>query len=591
MVENLGRIVGKLFLFILFLSCFIFLDAQVKLRALDIAGNSFQQACVGEPFMLEVEMIDIRNSMQVPTIVGLDRFVAKRTGLYMHTVNGKSMIKYSYRVRIDQPGMYEIGPAVITDHKKKQVSNVVTVAVGDQSIAKKTIPKKKEHGNTKEFLRLLVDNNNVVVGQKVPCALRFYYNNNSIELKQIGKPEISSGVIKNVEGPLSGRESIDGIPYKYIEWQWDLYPSQPGKITIPAYRVDFDVRPKRAHALGSFSLLFGPNAERKRVYSNAARIQVDPLPLYDGMVQAVGDFRKIEAQIKPAVVKEGEAMVLAIELEGDGDLEAIEIPELAELPKELKYYKSNSSIIEPMDKTTLPKKRFEFIVQGIACGEWEVPQQSFTYFDVHNRSYKTLQTVPFVVTIVPQTTLSGSLPSLQQKSKKEKSRMIPANSIYPINSHGPWYPVTQREPMSWLLFGFLSSIPVGLWLYQLLWVWMTRYWCRNQLLWWRKKQAFWMARKQLKEAIDQQDVTRIYHIFVTLIANCCPESNVQISFSSIKQQLYKKGLSENIIIMWGKFFTRATEYAFMTNNKNKSSYTAFFRQAEQWINRFEAIRW
>jgi len=590
-VENLGKIVGKLSLFILFLSCFIFLDAQVKLRALDIAGNSFQQACVGEPFMLEVEIIDTRNSMQVPAIVGLDRFVAKRTGLYMHTVNGKSMVKHSYRVRIDQPGMYEIGPAVITDHKKKQVSNVVTVAVGDQSIAKKTTPQKKKHGNAKEFLRLLVDNNSVVVGQKVPCALRFYYNNNFIELKQIGKPEISNGVIKNVEGPLSGTELIDGLPYKYIEWEWDLYLSQPGKIIIPAYSVDFDVRPKRAHALGSFSLLFGPNSERKRIYSNAVRIQVDPLPPYNGMVQAVGNFKKIEAQIKPAVVKKGEAMVLAIELEGDGDLAVIDIPQLAGLPKELKYYKSNSSIIEPTDKSTLPKKRFEFIVQGIACGEWEVPQQLFTYFDVQNRSYKTLQTVPLVITIVPQTTSSGSLPPLQQKSKKEKSRVIPANSIYPINQHGPWYPITQGEPMSWLLFGFLSSIPVGLWLYQLLWFRTTRYWCRNQLLWWRKKQAFWMAHKQLKEAIDRQDVTRIYHIFVTLIAGFCPESNAQISSSFIKQQLYKNGLSENIIVMWDNFFTRATEYAFMNNNKNKSSYAAFFRQAEQWINRFEAVGW
>ena len=78
---------------------------------------------------------------------------------------------------------------------------------------------------------------------------------------------------------------------------------------------------------------------------------------------------------------------------------------------------------------------------------------------------------------------------------------------------------------------------------------------------------------------------------MTIIAGCCLESNAQISSSFIKQQLYKKGLSENIIIMWGEFFTRATEYAFMTNNKNKSSYTAFFRQAEQWINRFEAVGW
>jgi len=583
----MGKIVGKLFLYIFFFLFFSPLYAQIKLKAFNIAGNSLQQACVGEPFMLEVEIIGARNSMQVPTIIGLDGFVAKRTGLYMHTVNGKSTIKYSYRVRIDQAGTYDIGPAIVAGHSKKQASNILAVTVSDKPVAQTITTKRTQRTDEKELLRLLVDNNKVVVGQKVTCVLRFYYKNNAIELKQIGKPEMDGCSIKNVQGPYSGMELINGVQYKYIEWGWHLYPLQSGEKIIPAYSADFDVRPKRTHALSNFSILFGSNFKRKRVYSNAVRIQVDPLPPYNGVVQAVGNFKKIEVSVKPAVVKKGEAMILAIELEGDGDLAAIKVSKLDGLPKELKYYESSSSIIEPINNNTLPKKRFEFVVQGIECGEWEIAKQLFTYFDIRSHSYKTLQTMPLTVTIVPNATTNF----LRKKPKREQNEEVQdAESIFPINGQGPWYPITERRPMNWRLFCFLSSIPFGLWFYQVLWIWMTRYWYRNRSLRWRKKSAFRVARKQLKKAADCQNVAQIYQIFVTLMAAYCNESIAQISSSFIKQQLDKAGFSENIIVMWDDFFTRATEYAFTANNKNKYSYVAFFKQGEQWINRFEAMR-
>ncbi|MGB8367014.1 MAG: BatD family protein [Candidatus Babeliales bacterium] len=587
-MEKLGKIVGKLFLFILFLPFFVSLHAQITLRAIDNAGNDLQQVGVGEPFVLEVEVMDGNNSTQVPTIIGLDRFFAKRTGLYMCTINGQSTVKYSYQVRIDRVGSYEIGPAVITDHKKKQSSNIINVVVGKQSIKQKTTTQKKGRGGAKQFLRLLVEKDNVVVGQKIPSSLRFYFNNNALELKQVGKPELSTGEVKNIQGAVKGTEIIDGAIYNYVEWRWDFYPSQSGKIIIPAYSIDFDVQPKRTHALDNFSILFGPRAERKRVYSNSVDIQVDPLPPHDGSIQAVGHFKKMEAHVKPAVVKEGEAMVLTIDLEGDGNLEMIEIPELTKLPNQLKYYKSNSILIEPTTKTNLPKKRFEFIVQGINCGEWEIPSQLFTYFDVQERSYKTLKTVPLTVTIIPST--ANSLSSAQSKLEKKESKEQ-KNSIYPINQQGQWYPKEQKEPLNWVLFGFLGIIPIGFWFFQLLWIGLTRYWFRDRLLWWQKKKTFHTARKHLQAARKKQDLTQVYNIFIILISKCCSVVNTQISSFFIKEQLCKKELPENIVSMWDNFFTHATEYAFMINEKNQFSSEAFFKQAEQWINRFEELEW
>ena len=77
------------------------------------------------------------------------------------------------------------------------------------------------------------------------------------------------------------------------------------------------------------------------------------IDLYAGQVHAVGSFERISADIKPSIAKEGEGMVLTIEIEGVGNLQAIATPKLS-MPDALKYYDSNSTIIPPRYTDELP---------------------------------------------------------------------------------------------------------------------------------------------------------------------------------------------------------------------------------------------
>ena len=557
------------------------LCAKIELATLDMQGQPLEQAGVGQPFILEVMVGDASGSLQAPTIEGIDQFHVKRTGLYMSSINGKSTTKFSYQIRIDEPGEYKIGPAKVTHRDNQMSSDTLNIMVRHEQKAR--INKKQRKTQPKALLRLLVDNDHVVIGQKVLCTLRFYYNDPVLELNGIVQPDFAGFRIKNSTEPQAGTAKINDVQYHYAEWQWEVYPTKEGQLIIPAFSADFS-RAKHDHFFGGFSVLLSPRRDHKRVYSNAVKLHVDPLPAYDGPVHAIGSFERMRASIKPGVAKEGEGMVLTLEITGEGDLDEIPVPTLHGMPEELKYYDSNSSIVAPLYDGDLPKKQFEYIVQGRACGDWEIPKQLFTYFDVETRTYKILQSAPLAVTVVP-----GAASTVVQQPyfvAEQKASDGDKPQLQPLNTKAPWYPVKEHSPVPWVLFDILFAIPL-LWG---LFPFMQRLaHARRNRDRWQKRQAFIQARKELKHARVEHNAKKIYAILVNLVASCNKQSSGTIGSSdSIQTQLRTAGFDDLVITMWETFLNRAMQAAFggIASVENDR---AFFEAAEQWIDRLEKI--
>ncbi len=576
--EKMDRIVGKslILLLVLFVSSSY---AAIELRALSMNGEDFEQAEVGQPFILEVMVSDSGGSLHVPTIKGLERFAAKRTGLYMSSINGKSTTKYTYQVRIDKSGIYEIGPAIADYNGNAMQSESLTVTVGDSQVTGKQ-NKEVSQASQKALLRLSVDSNDVVVGQKVSGTLRFYYNDSSLELKHIIQPDMIGFMVKNSRGPRIGKAQVNNSSYHYAEWEWDLYPTKAGELIIPAYGADFAIPSKRDHFFGGFSILLGSRTERKRVYSNAVKLHVDALPAYDGHVHAIGKFERLRATIKPGVAKEGEGMVLTFEVEGHGNLEEMQSPTMHGIPKELKYYDSNSVVINPESANDMPKKQFEFIVQGLACGDWEIPKQSFTYFDIVTRSYKSLHSAPLMVTIVPGAGAKIPKVSSHYTRGNKFNSEDDGNKLLPINTKGPWYPTHERFSFPWWVFNVCVALP-------LIFLMVPRMHRRVRVRLKNrpsKKRIFSTARTQLKKASDKD----VYTIFIQLMADYFGKSRSQISPEDIETYLCNTALLEHDIVLWRQFFDRVSQVAFGTE-KTKQVSKEFFKVAEQWIDRLEKV--
>lgn len=559
----LGKI---LIIFIVFTT--VCLQAGVSMTVRTENGQQ-NQVVVGQPFTLEVTIDDVYGSVQAPKIKGLDKFTARQSGSYMSSINGKSKARYSYEVCIDEVGSYDLGPVTVRHQQQELVSNVVHIDVVKDMGMQVARNKNQQIIGSKVFLRFMTDSESVVVGQKIGCVLRFYYQDQSLSLHNINMPELSGFDVKEISKLEAGTAEIDGELYKYAQWRWDMYPTKAGEFVIPAYNADYDIPLKdNNHVLGGLFMLINNRVDRKRVYSNALTIKVLPLPPTDQAVQAVGVFERISADIKPGIAKIGEGMVLVVEIEGTGNLDSIAIPSL-KMPDVLKYYDSNHAIIAPQNNDELPKKRFEFIVQGLQPGACEIPEQTFTYFDIERNAYVTLRTSPIAVSIMPGVFKVKQEDTIVSSPVDETVLSCgPEEEIASVNSTGPWYPVSEKVSLPWWIFHLLLFAPCAYLGFPLIvgkCIFLTGNSSRLA-----RRRAFKHAYKKLAGAKEVHDIQSLYKIFICLFQELEQISGKTCIISSPE---------------WNDFFERITFIAYgQCDNENVDE---LYRMAKQWIERLE----
>ncbi|MDP3888937.1 MAG: BatD family protein [bacterium] len=574
---------------LLFLSTAMFLisgihAASLSLRLVDTDYQELQQVAVGQPFILEVTMNDVRD--EVPLIAGIEHLRIVGRSTRVSTINEKSTVHYDYIVHVDEQEDLKIGPAMIMHNGTRVVSNVITIKVGE-SLLYADKAKKKEN-QEQILLRFLVDNEQVVVGQKINCTLRFYYASDAVRLRQINHSEYGGFKKTKEEGPYAGTENIDGQNYNYAEWRWQLYPEEPGKKMLPGCAADFDIISTRNNILRSFGSFFSSQVERKRVYSNALHLYVDSLPPYNEPVQGIGSFKHLRTFLKPSIAKEGEGMVLTVELEGEGNSNALDQFVLQGMPEELRYYDSKKYSVDSQKEGELSKKCFEFIVQGLKVGDWKIPAQIFTYFDVDKKQYQILKSAPIITSII-----RGISPVIVKEDKTQDnvvSKQVEQKIdevLAPINYDGPWRPVREWPSLPFRVFVLLSVLPVLSGLFLVLLSFLKGYYRKNGVHV-RAKYAFLKARKELKQAESTHNVTALYGLFMRLIAHRCMISEHELCVSDIEQLLANKKVSSDTRVNWNHFFNQLTECVFGKKGTIESN-NNLFKQAEEWIGQLEKL--
>lgn len=555
--------------------------ADIKLGVRNADGIDTTTIVAGQPFTVEVAIDGVQGSVQAPTIQGLDQLGARRTGMYMSSINGVSTTKYTYQLLLDKPGTYTLGPATGIYQQQTFVAPSVSIIVSAASDAAhvQSAQQKKNQKEVKAFVRLTVDSDRVVVGQKIHATLRFYYQDAGLTLTNIGQPDLTHFDIQEMGKPIGGTAEVNGGQYRYAEWHWDMYPKQAGELVIPAYSADYEFPVHDNNRFfGSFFMMMGTRSERKRVYSNAVKVAVDPLPYSPNTVHAIGSFESITASISPAIAKEGEGMVMALEICGEGNMHTLQMPRLI-MPAELKYYDSHSCVIEPRNEDELPRKKSEFIVQGMKIGDWEIPAQEFTYFDVKKHAYVTLRTSPLAVTIQ----------ALSHKHNEQMNMIsatppiVPVNGehILPLHSSKVWYPVSERDPLPWSLFYLFMFAPLIFYGFSHVRHYVPRLYYPLTSL---RRRAYRTARKKIIRCAQQADAHSLYTIFVELFALLMHKQTSEISTELISQYVKICGLSQQECADWNLFFERVLRATYAQHDNREYE---LCRMATQWIDRLE----
>lgn len=196
-MAKMVKIVGKIFIICCIAQIATFLDASI---GLEVRSDSTipNQVIIGQPFFLDITIKDITGTIPNFTIQGIEKFNAKQTGSFRSTLNGKVTARYSYQLRINKVGTYTIGPATLDYQNQHITSNTVPVTVV-QDMHVSSQQNNAHQAEYKAFLRLIIDETSVVIGQAIHCTLRFYYQDPSLSLNNVTMPELPAFEIKEVE--------------------------------------------------------------------------------------------------------------------------------------------------------------------------------------------------------------------------------------------------------------------------------------------------------------------------------------------------------------------------------------------------------
>ena len=468
-----------------------------------VSGISAHEAYVDSQIVFQIQ---IRNaeSQEPPVVPQIDGLKIVNAGTPSRStnltiINGRrnstTTVTYSYRVTPEREGTFTIPALEVTVNGERQTTEPHTFVVT-----------KSETGDLL-FAEISSKVEQAFVGQPVPLTLRvwvrpyadrgFEYRFTEGDMWQRFSNQTDWGIFterlteltrqnKRPGGYEVLRKDSEGVSHAYVlyELETTMYPQRPGKIDPGTAKivVDYPTKLGRARS-GFFDDGFGPtlfdrftNRRRVSVISSrpiSVQASLPPIQVMDVPVEgrpasyrgAVGQYR-IVAQTDTRLVKVGDAIPLQLVIQGDGPMELVEAPPLAQLPELTQGFRVDEEALAGFVQDDA--KLFSTSLRPLSTDVTEIPAIPFSFFDPQLKQYRTVTTKPISITVQPAETLS--LDAIVANKHQATAAQTPRAADSP-GEQDEWgllgvtemmrekpIPVQGRHEIHWLLY---LAIPVG----------------------------------------------------------------------------------------------------------------------------------
>lgn len=500
--------VGK----ILALVMFVCTCMGAKLEITDLADRPINKVSQGKPFYATVNLDtgDARNCL----LKGVEQFSILSTSKSVNTVlgAGEKSYKIKYKLSANQMGSYSIGPATITTSNGEMVTNIenVEVVVGFPHLEMKV---KKTFVLEKEPFEVVV---------------KFYSDQVDMNAKLQTPENIGEGLklIKVLES-VDGKEIFNNQESFFREWKLLVKTNKAGQLKLEPINALFEQ--KEEDTFGGF---FMPRSYTHRITSNPVWINSKALP--DSDLDAVGIFKSFNANLNSKNAVVDDAVVLTLEVEGEGYLDDVEYSKL-QLPEQLSFYQSKSFVKDN-------KKYFEFVIQGKEAGEYKIPQQIFTYFDLNKRACSALKSNTLDLKIE----IRNSLP-IQSSTLLDKD-LLPACQEFVFGAN-------TAVSIPFTYFVCLLFLPLIL---------LIGFYFKKALLANKKVDPVSIVRKRIKSAVQASELLQI------LLKS-------GLSKDAVSKKLTSKNCSQAVIDNWRKLWAELEVARYSTGSgldENLNGYKA-----------------
>ena len=323
---------------------------------------------------------------------------------------------YTYVLRPVKAGRFTLPQAKAKVKGKEITSSAKTIEVvaagssssrsqGTQSSGQ---PVQRQQAGVQDsdlFLTLALDRSKVVVGEPIIATLKLYQRVNIAGFENVSFPTFNGFWSQEIEAPSNiefAREVYDGQIYNAaLLRKFVLIPQQQGQVTINPAEMTCLVNIRVS--TGGTSIFDGffddYRTVRKKISTKPMTVSVSPLPAGApaSFAGGVGEF-KISAKVSKDTLKTHEAASLLVTVSGKGNVSLLEAPKVT-FPIDVEVY--DTKVTDKIDKTGLSGSRtYEFPFIPRSYGDFEIEPVKYSYYDVNQRKYVTLETAPIPLVVL-----------------------------------------------------------------------------------------------------------------------------------------------------------------------------------------------
>lgn len=364
------------------------------------AATDADKVQINSTFTLEYTLENAEaQSFTLPDISPFRVVAGPATSTSLSIINGarSSRMTYQYSILATKTGKFTIPSAKIKSGNRILESNAITIEVLKQADNRPGITSDEDELS---FVRMEISADRLVRGQQAVLDYVLYTRQNVESFNILSEPSFD-GFFASPPGDFRAqakRHSLNGKEYvSQILRRMILFPQKTGKYIFEPVVCELAIPVEGSR--GSF--FFSRDIKRINVTTNSVSIEVVDLPgdapsTFSG---AVGDYT-MRAVINKNTVNTDDAIVIRMEVDGNGDAKIIKAPELEHIPHAT-YYEPNLTRDEQYSKNGLAYnvKEFEYII---------IPERdtllsivpAFSYYDPQQKKYITIEAGPFEVKVV-----------------------------------------------------------------------------------------------------------------------------------------------------------------------------------------------
>ena len=367
---------------------------------------------VDKPFQLVYTVNATGKDLKVPEFTNFEVLAGpfeSRSSSYQ-VINGKASsslsISYTFTLQGLKTGTYSVPPASIMVDGQKHSSNGLSIKVlpddgsdAAGSSAAQSGASTAKITNDKIFIRTNVSKSSVYEQEPVVVTYKLYTLADVAGMNNMKMPDFNGFLKQELDQSQNKQlsyENFNGKNYGTIVlYQVLLYPQRTGDITIDKASFEAVIRVQNKTQVRSiFDDFFDSYTNvNKALVAPAVKVKVYPLPGAKpaGFSGTVGQL-SMSSTISATQVKANEAVTLKVVISGSGNMKLIKNPDI-ELPEGFEIYdpKVNNNF-----KTTTSgvsgTKTIEYLFIPRNAGDFEIPAAEFVYFDLQEKTYKTLRT-------------------------------------------------------------------------------------------------------------------------------------------------------------------------------------------------------